>query len=154
MGSEFVAGPNSCVVTNNLAGQKLMFDWERNQNGSRHLRGLAYRWVEACAAGPGTTLHPLAREGKSGSGCRLTRITVVESANQGQFNDFTGRAVPRNAVAGNPVPETCAYDGDDNSSDSPCKNAAQMFLVETMTWSRAFPAEGADQAFNHRVLPR
>ena len=37
---------------------------------------------------PGTTLRPEPGKEHSGSGCRLTNIAVVESANQRQFNDF------------------------------------------------------------------
>jgi hypothetical protein len=34
------------------------------------------------------------------------------------------------------------------------EHAAQMFLVEKDDVVRAFPAEGADQAFDHWILPR
>ena len=85
---------------------------------------------------------------------RLTSVAVMESANQGQFDDFTlvgcfDTTRLRAVLFQKPVrtlPMVIAR--------VVRQNTAQMFLVENDHAVQAFPADGTDPAFDPWILPR
>jgi len=78
----------------------------------------------------------------------------MESANQGQFDDCAlagrfHRMCFRTILIQRPVRTMTMI-----ITQVVRENAAQMFLVQKDDVVQAFPAEGADQAFDHWILPR
>ena len=110
-------------------------------------------WMQARHAGA-RHCDPESGKGNPGSGCRLTSVTVMQSAQPRQGDEvalvwrFDGSG-ERTILFQRPVRTITMI-----IAQVVRENAAQVFFVENDDVIQAFPADGADQAFDHRILPR